>query len=68
MVEKKKGMHIKFLRPNRGEEYFPDKFRIKRKYSCRYTPKQNGIIERKKRHSIKVTYALMNEKNMPNYY
>lgn len=34
----------------------------------RYTPQQNGVGERKNRHIAQVARALMNEKNMPNYY
>ena len=34
----------------------------------KHTPQQNGVIERKNKHIAKVARALLNEKNMPNYY
>jgi hypothetical protein len=41
---------------------------IQRKYSCSYSPWQNGVIERKNKHIIKITCAMLNEKNLPNYF
>jgi len=41
---------------------------IQKKYSCRYSPQQNGVAERKNRHIAKITCAMLNEKNLPNYF
>jgi hypothetical protein len=41
---------------------------IQRKYSCSYSPHQNGVAERKNRHIAKITHAMLNEKNLPNYF
>ncbi|MDM1625959.1 transposase family protein, partial [Escherichia coli] len=75
MVEKEKGMQIKCLRFDGGGEYFSNEFSdflrdqgIKRQFTCRYTPQQNGVAERKNRHIAEDARALMNEKNMPHYF
>jgi len=75
MVEKEKGVNIKCLRSDGGGEYFSNEFskylkehRIQRKYSCSYSPKQNGVDERKNRHIAEITRAMLNEKNLPNYF
>jgi transposase InsO family protein len=75
MVEKEKGMNIECLRSNGGGEYFSNEFSeylkehgIQRKYSCSYFPHQNGIVERKNRHIVEIAHAMLNEKNLPNYF
>ncbi len=75
MAEKDKGVSIKFFRSNGGGEYFSNKFNeylkehgIQRKYSCSYSPQQNGVAERKNRHIVEITRAMLNEKNLPNYF
>ncbi len=75
MVEKEKGVSIKCLRSDGGGEYFSKEFSeylkehgIQRKYSCSYSPQQNGIVERKNRHIAEITCAMLNEKNLPNYF
>jgi transposase InsO family protein len=75
MVEKEKGVSIKCPRSNGGGEYFSKEFNeylkehgIQRKYSCSYSPKQNGVAKRKKRHIVEITRAMLNEKNLPNYF
>ncbi len=75
MVEKEKGVSIKCLRSDGGGEYFSNEFNeylkeqgIQRKYSCSYSPQHNGIVERKNRHIIEITCAMLNEKNLPNYF
>jgi len=37
------------------------------KYSCSYSPQQNGVAERKNRHIAEIARAMLNEKNLPNY-
>jgi hypothetical protein len=75
MVEKEKGVNIKCLRSDGGGEYFSNEFSeylkkhgISRKYSCSYSPQQNGVIERKNMHIVKIVRAMLNEKNLPNYF
>jgi hypothetical protein len=41
---------------------------IQRKYSCSYSPQLNGVVERKNRHIAEVARAMLNEKNLPNYF
>ena len=52
MVEKETGVQIKCLRSDGGGEYFSNEFSrfldeqgIKRQFTCRYTPQQNGVAE-----------------------
>jgi transposase InsO family protein len=75
MVEKEKGVSIKCLRFDGGGEYFSNEFNeylkehgIQRKYSCSYSPQQNGVVERKNRHIAKIACAVLNEKKLPNYF
>ncbi len=75
MVEKEKGVSIKCPRSNGGGEYFSNEFSeylkkhgIQKKYSCSYSPQQNGVIERKKKHIVEIARAMLNEKNLPNYF
>ncbi|MCO5569701.1 hypothetical protein L7F22_023417 [Adiantum nelumboides] len=41
---------------------------IRRQITCRYTPQQNGVAERKNRVIAKIARAMMNEMNMPLTY
>jgi len=41
---------------------------ILRKYSCSYSPQHNGVAERKNMHIVEITRAMLNEKNLPNYF
>jgi hypothetical protein len=75
MVEKEKGVSIKCLRSNGGGEYFSNEFSeylkehgIQRKYSCSYSPQQNEVVERKNMHITEITRAMLNEKNLLNYF
>jgi transposase InsO family protein len=75
MVEKEKGVNIKCLRSDGGGEYFSIEFSeylkehgIQRKYSCSYSPQQNGVAERKNKHIVEIVRAMLNEKNLPNYF
>jgi len=56
-------------------EYFSNEFSeylkehgIQRKYSCSYSPQQNGIAKRKNMHITEIAGAMLNEKNLPNYF
>ncbi len=75
MLEKEKGENIKCLRFNGGGEYFSNEFSeylkehgIQRKYSCSYSPQYNGVVKKKNMHIIEITCAMLNEKNLPNYF
>ena len=74
-AEKTTGRHVRCLRSDGGKEYFSDAFTtylrkegIRREFSCRHTPQQNGVAERKNRHIVEVARAMMNEKNLPKWY
>jgi len=75
MVKKEKGVNIKCLRFDGRGEYFSNEFSeylkehgIQRKYSCNYSPQQNGVVERKNMHIVEIACAMLNEKNLPNYF
>ncbi len=75
MVEKEKGVSIKCLRFDGGGEYFSNEFSeylkehgIQRKYSCSYSPQQNGVVERKNKHIVEIACAMLSEKNLANYF
>jgi transposase InsO family protein len=75
MVEKVKGVTIKCLRSDGGGKKISNEFNkylkehgIQRKYSCSYSPQQNGVVERKNMHIAEITRAMLNEKNLPNYF
>ncbi len=75
MVEKENCVNIECLRFNGGEKYFSNEFSeylkkhgIQKKYSCSYSPQQNGVVERKNMHISKITCGMLNEKNLPNYF
>ena len=58
-----------------GKEYFSDAFTthlpkegIRREFTCRHTPQQNGVVKRKNWHILEVARAMMNEKNVPKSY
>ncbi len=68
-------MSIKCLRFDGGGKYFSNEFSeylkehgIQKKYSCSYSPQQNGVVERKNKHIVEVARAMLNEKNLPNYF
>jgi len=65
MVKKEKGVSIKCLRFDGRGKYFSNEFS---EYSCSYSPQQNGIVERKNRHIVEITRAMLNEKNLLNYF
>ena len=67
-VEKETGRSIKILRSDGGGEYFSNEFSdflqengIRRQFTCRYTPQQNGVAERKHRQIAKVARCMLNE-------
>ena len=74
LAERETGRKIKCLRFDGEKEYFSDQFSsylqkegIRRKFSCRYTPEQNGVAERKNR-TIEAARAMLEERHMPKFY
>ena len=41
---------------------------IQREFSCKYTPEQNGVAERKNRLVVEAAQAMLEEKSMPKFY
>ena len=41
---------------------------IWREFSCKYTPEQNGIAERKNRPIVDAARVMLEEKSMPKFY
>ena len=41
---------------------------FRREFSCRYTPEQNGVAERKNRSVMEATWAMLEEKSLPKLY
>jgi len=74
MVEKEKGVSIKCLRSDGGGKYFSNEIceylkehGIQRKYSCS-SSQHNGIAKMKNKYITKITRAMLNEKNLSNYF
>jgi transposase InsO family protein len=68
-------VNIKCLRSDGGGKYFSNEFSeylrehgIQKKYSCSYSPQQNGVAKRKNRHIVEIARAMLNEKNLLNYF
>ena len=66
---------IQILRSDNAKEYlsssmkeFLTKQDIHHQTSCVYTPQQNGVAERKNRHLLEVTRAIMIERNVPKIF
>ncbi|MCO5565166.1 hypothetical protein L7F22_018839 [Adiantum nelumboides] len=75
MVKNQTGNFVQCLRSDGGRKYFSNEFNnflkkhgIQRQFSCRYTPQQNGVAERKNTHIAEAARALMSEKKMPPCY
>jgi transposase InsO family protein len=74
-MENETNRKIRCLRSDGGQEYFSTEFKafleekgIRREFSCRYTPQQNGVAERKNRTILEMARAMLHEKNMPKIY
>jgi hypothetical protein len=74
-VEKKSGQKIKCLCSDGRKDYFSGQFNgylqqmgIRREFSCRYTPEQNGVAERKNRSIVEAARTMHEEKSMPRFY
>ncbi|KAL5857492.1 hypothetical protein ACOSQ3_004950 [Xanthoceras sorbifolium] len=74
MVENQFQTKISILRSDNGTEFFNQHLSsfltendIQHQSTCRNTPQQNGIVERKNRHLLEVSRALMLSMNVPKY-
>ena len=75
MVENEMNRKIRCLRSDGGKEYFSNEFTeylqrkgIRHEFSCRYTPKQNGVTERKNLTIVEMARAMLEEKKMPKIF
>jgi transposase InsO family protein len=75
MVEDESGQTIKIFRSDRGGEYklnefieFCDLHGIKRQFTARYTPQQNGVAERKNQTIMDMAQSMLKEKHLSNEY
>jgi Reverse transcriptase (RNA-dependent DNA polymerase)/Integrase core domain/gag-polypeptide of LTR copia-type/GAG-pre-integrase domain len=75
MIENQFGTTIKVLRSDNGTEYTNNELQtflqskgISHQTSCVGTPQQNGVAERKNRHLLEITRALLFSANMPKEY
>jgi transposase InsO family protein len=75
MTEKQSGKYIKVLRSDRGGEYDSKEFTtycrqhgIKRQFTTRYTPQQNGVAERKNQTIMNMARSMLKAKNLSNEY
>jgi hypothetical protein len=41
---------------------------IRREFSCRHTPEQNGVAQRKSRSIVEAAWAMLEEKSLPKFY
>ena len=63
------------MRSDGVKEYFSGQFNsylqqmgIRREFSCRYTPEQNGVTKRKNRSVVDAAWAMLEEKSLPKFY
>ncbi|KAH9310278.1 hypothetical protein KI387_044223 [Taxus chinensis] len=75
MVEKQSGYFIKVLISDREGEYVSSEFLnfckfhgIKKQFTTRYTPQQNGVAERKNRTIMEMARSMLKAKHLPNEY
>ncbi|GJV94795.1 retrovirus-related pol polyprotein from transposon TNT 1-94 [Tanacetum coccineum] len=71
-VEKQTGSFIKILRSDQGKEYNSKEFDkfckdegMHRQLTTRYTPQQNGAVERKNQTVVEMAKSMMHEKGLP---
>ena len=75
LVERETGRKIKILWSDGGKELFHGQFNgylqqigIQREFSCRYTPEQNGVAEKKNQLVVEAAWEMLEEKSMPKFY
>lgn len=75
MVEKQSDLHIQILILDRGGEYSSNEFLdfcrdhgIKKQFTTKYTPHQNGVVERKNRNIMEMARSMLKAKNLSNVF
>ena len=75
MAKKESNRFIKVLRSNRGGEYMSNEFMeicqyygIKRQFTARYTPQQNGVAERNNQTIMNMVQCMVKEKHISDEY
>jgi transposase InsO family protein len=75
LVEKQSGLSIKILRSDGGGEYKSNALLeywrhhgINKKFTTRYTPQQNGVVERKNHTIMEMARSKLSGKNLSNEY
>jgi len=75
LTEKQSGKYIKVLRSDRGGDYDSKEFAthcrkhgMKRHFTKRYTPHQNGVDERKNQTIMDMARSMLKAKNLSNEY
>jgi len=66
------GISIRVLHSDNGREYLSHSFKnfvashgILHQTSCAYTPKQNGVAERKNKHFVEITRTILIHGDVP---
>lgn len=74
MVESETKQSIKMFRTDRGGEFTSSEFNrfceeagIQRQLTAPYTPQQNGVVERRNRTLMEMTWSLLKHMSIPNY-
>ena len=75
LAEVEKGVKIKMLRTDRGGEFNSIEFDnfcvqqgIKRQLNARYSPQQNGVVERRNRTIMSLVRSMLKGANLPQEY
>ena len=75
LVERETERNIKCLWSDDRKEYISGQFNcclqqmgIRHEFTCRYTPEQNGVAERRNQSIMEVARAMLEEKSMPKFY
>jgi len=74
LIENQTEKKIKILRIDNGTKYESNEFHdfckevvIKRETTTSYTPKQNGVSERKNRTNVEVARAMLHDQRLPKF-
>ena len=75
MVEKQSGLYVRALRTDRGGEFLSNEFitfceeqGIRRELIAPYTPKKNGVAERKNRIVVEMARSMIKARGVPNRF
>lgn len=75
MVKTQFSTSVQVVRSDNGSEFISSEFHtflhsfgITHQTSCVYTPQQNGVVERKHKHLLQITRAIMFDSGLPNFF